>query len=327
VIRRREFIKLLGGAAAARPLRARAQQAGKLPTIGFLGGASASVWSAWVTPFVRRLRELGWIEGQTITIEYRWAEGHIERFADIAAEFVRLDVDIIVAAGTGPVLAAKQASSRVPVVFPIAIDPVAAGLVASLARPGGNITGLSVLSPDLAGKRLEILRELIPHLGRLAILANVDNPGAVLELRAAEESARTMGCSVTPLEIRQAEDIPLALKGIGARVDALYVGIDPVTNSSRGLINSLALDARLPTMHGQRGFVETGGLVSYGADFPDLWRRAAELVDKVLRGAKPADIPVEQPVKFELVINLKTAKALGLEVAPTLLARADEVIE
>jgi putative ABC transport system substrate-binding protein len=215
----------------------------------------------------------------------------------------------------------------VPVVFPIAIDPVAAGLVASLARPGGNITGLSVLSPDLAGKRLEILREVIPHLGRLAILANADNPGAVLELHAVEESARTMGCSVTALEIRQAEDVPLALKGIGARVDALYVGIDPVTNASRGLIASLALDARLPTMHGQRGFVETGGLVSYGADFPDLWRRAAELVDKVLRGAKPADIPVEQPVKFELVINLKTANTLGLEIPPTLLARADEVIE
>ena len=172
----------------------------------------------------------------------------------------------------------------------------------------------------LAGKRLEILHEVIPDLGRLAILANADNPGAVLELRAVEESARTMGWSITTLEIRQAEDIPLALKGIGAGADALYVGIDPVTNASRGIINSLALDARLPTMHGQRGFVETGGLVSYGADFPDLWRRAAELVDKVLRGAKPADIPVEQPVKFELVINLKTARALGLEIPPTLLA-------
>jgi putative tryptophan/tyrosine transport system substrate-binding protein len=243
------------------------------------------------------------------------------------AEFARLPVDLIVTAGTAPVLAAKQASPLVPVVFAIAIDPVTAGLVASLSRPSGNITGLSVLSSDLAGKRLEMLREVIPQIGRLAILTNPENPGAVLELRAVEESARSMGWSVTNLAIRRAEDLMPALQGIGRRVDALYVGIDPVTNASRARINSLALDEGLPTMHGHRGFVETGGLISYGADFPDLWRRAAELVDKILRGAKPADIPVEQPTKFELVINLRTARAFGLTIPPSLLAVADEVIE
>jgi ABC-type uncharacterized transport system substrate-binding protein len=325
-MKRREFITMLGGAAAAWPLAARGQQA-KRPTIGFLGATTPSVWSGWVGPFERRLRELGWIEGRTVAIEYRWAEGRTERYAEIAAEFARLPVDLIVTAGTAPVLAARQASPLVPVVFAIAIDPVTAGLVASLSRPGGNITGLSVLSADLAGKRLETLREVAPKVARLAILTNPENPGAAIEVRAVEESARSMGWSVMNLTIRRAEDLTPAFKGIGGRLDALYVGIDPVTNSNRGRINSLALDERLATMHGHRGFVEAGGLVSYGADFPDLWRRAAELVDKILRGAKPADIPVEQPVKFELVINLKTAKTLGIEIPPTLLARADEVIE
>ena len=326
-MRRREFITLLGGAAAAWPLAARAQQPAKLPTIGFLGASTPSAQSQWVAAFVQRLRELGWIEGRTVAIEYRWAEGRSERFAEIAAEFVRLKVDVIVTAGTAAVLAAKQATSVIPIVFAVAGDPVGSGLVASLARPGGNVTGLSIQATDLAGKRLELLREVVPGLRRLAIMANVGNPGAVLEMGEVQAAARTLGLEVATLEIRRAEDIAPAFEALKGRADALYVCADPLVITNRIRINTLALGARLPTMHGIREYVEAGGLMSYGPNFPDLFRRAADYVDKILRGAKPADIPVEQPTKFDLVINLTTAKALGLDVPPTLLARADEVIE
>jgi ABC-type uncharacterized transport system substrate-binding protein len=322
-LKRRDFITLLGGAAAW-PLAARAQQPA-MPVIGFLGTTTPSAWSQWVAAFVQRLRDLGWIEGRTIAVEYRWAEGRDERFAEIAAEFVRLKVDVIVTSGTA-LLAAKQATSVIPIVFAVANDPVGSGFVASLSRPGGNVTGLSLQSTDLAGKRLELLREVVPGLRRLAIMAHVGNPGAVLELAGIQAAAGALGLEVSTLEIRRAEDIAPTFDMLKS-VDALYVETDALMSTHRIRINTLALAARLPTMHGGRAYVEAGGLMSYGPNYTDLFRRAADLVDKVLRGQKPGDIPVEQPTNFDLIINLTTAKALGIDVPPMLLARADEVIE
>ncbi|MFL5030305.1 MAG: ABC transporter substrate-binding protein [Xanthobacteraceae bacterium] len=325
-MRRRAFIALLGGAAAGWPLAARAQQPGKLPTIGFLG-AAPSVESQRVAAFEQRLRELGWIEGRTVAIEYRWAEGRSERYAENAAELVRLKVDVIVTSATPPTLAAKQATEVIPIVFATLSDPVGTGLVASLARPGGNITGLSNQISDTGGKKLELLREVVPGLRRLAIMANVGNPASVLDMREAQATARTIGLEVTTSEIRQAEDIAPAFEALKDRADALYLSPDPLMNTHRIRINILAVGARLPTMHGHREYVEAGGLMSYGHNLPNQFRRAADFVDKILRGAKPADIPVEQPTKFDLIINVTAAKALGLDIPPTLLARADEVIE
>jgi len=326
-VKRRAFISLLGGAAAAWPLAARAQQPGKLPTIGFLGQSTRSAATEWTAAFVQRLRELGRIEGRTITIEYRWGEGREERFAEIAAEFVRLKVDIIVTAGTLAVVAAKQATTVIPIVFAGAGDPIETGLVASLARPGGNVTGLSSQTTDLAAKRLEILREVVPGLHRLAILSNVGNRLAVLEMREVQAAAGTLHLEVVTLEIQRGEDIAPAFEALKGRADALYVCLDALLLTNRIRINTLALTARLPMMTATRDSVEVGGLISYGPNFPELWRRAGDYVEKILRGAKPADIPVEQPTKFDLAINVTTARALGLTVPPTLLARADEVIE
>jgi len=323
---RREFIALLGGAAAW-PVAARAQQPGKLRTIGFLGQSTRSAASEWVAAFVQRLRELGWMEGRTITIEYRWSEGREERFAEIAAELVRLKVDVILTSGTPEVLAAKQATSVIPIVFATAGDPVGNGLIASLARPGGNVTGMSLQSNDTAGKRVELLREVVPSLRRLAILANVGNPFSVLELGEAQAAARALGLEVDTLEIRRPEDIAPAFEALKGRAQALYVCADGLVNANRIRINTLALSVRLPTIHGYRDYVEAGGLMSYGANLPDLFRRSADYVDKILRGAKPADIPVEQPTKFDLVINLTTAKALGIAVPLPLSGRADEIFE
>ena len=324
-LKRREFLTLLG-AAGAWPLAARAQQP-RLPTVGF-AGATPSTYSQWVAAFVQRLRELAWIDGRNLAIEYRWAEGRNERYAEAAAELVRLKVDVIVTAATPATLAAKQATSAIPIVFVAAGDPVGSGLVASLARPGGNVTGLSVQAPDLVGKRLELLREVVPGLHRLAIMGNVGNPSTVLELGEVQAVAGTLGLEVDTLEIRGAQDIAPAFEALkGHADDALYVCIDPLVNTHRVRVNTLALAARLPTMHMSREGVEGGGLMSYGANIPDLFRRAGDYVDKILRGAKPSDLPVEQPTKFDLVINLTTAKALGLEIPPALLARADEVIE
>jgi len=326
-LKRREFIRLLGGAAVAWPLAARAQQTGKLPTIGLLGATTPVVESQRVAAFVQRLRELGWIEDRTIAIEVRWAEGRTERFGEIADEFVRLKVDVIVTAGTASVIAAKQATSVIPIVFATAGDPVANHLVASLARPGGNVTGLSGQVVDTASKRLELLRKVLPGLRRLAIMGNVDNPFAVLDMREVQATARMVGLEATTFEIRRAEDIAPAFEAFKGRADALYVPPEPLVNTNRVRINTLALGARLPTMHGLREYVEAGGLMSYGPSALDQYRRAADYVDKILRGAKPADIPVEQPTKFDLVINLTTAKALGLQIPDRLLAIADEVIE
>ena len=326
LLRRREFITLLGGAAAAWPLAARAQQPAKLPTIGYLGTAAASAWAPWTAAFVQRLHELGWIEGRTVAIQYRWAEGRTERFAEFAAEFVRLKVDVIVTGGNAAV-AAKQASSVVPIVFALASDPVGDGLVATLARPGGNITGLSIQAPDLAGKRLALLREVVPGLRRLAIMVNVDLPAAVLEMGEIQGAAGTLGLDVATFEIRRAEDIAPAFEALKGRAEALYVIGDALVIIHRVRINILALTARLPTMLATREYVEAGGLMSYGPSFPDLFRRAGDYVDKILRGAKPADIPVQQPTKFDLVVNLTTAKALGLDVPLHIQQLADEVIE
>jgi ABC-type uncharacterized transport system substrate-binding protein len=325
-VRRREFIALVGGSTVTWPLTAHAQQPGKLPIIGYLGTATTSTQGQWVAAFVQRLRELGWIEGRTIAIEYRWAEGQPERFAEIADEFVRLKVDVIVTVG-GAVPAAKQATSVIPIVFAAASDPVGSGLVANLQRPGGNITGLSIQAPDIAGKRLELLHEVIQDLRRLAILVNVDYSAAVQEMREAQAAAGKLGVEVTTLEIRKAEDIASAFETLKGRAEALYVTADPLLNTYRVRIITLANIARLPMISSFREIVESGGSMSYGPDNRDLFRRAGDYVDKILRGAKPGDIPVEQPTKFDLVINLTTAKALGLTVPPALLARADEVIE
>jgi putative ABC transport system substrate-binding protein len=325
-LKRRQFITLLGGAAATWPLAARAQQAGKPPTIGFLGVSTSAQGQRVIAPFAQRLHELGWIEGRSMAIEYRWAEGRPERFDEIAAEFVRRKVDVIVTIASPAALAARRATSVIPIVFN-GNDPVGIGLVASLARPGGNATGLSNQGTDLAGKRLEMLRELMPDLRRLTILANLASAHVVLELSEVQAAARTLGLEISTSEIRRAEDITPAFEAIKGRAQALYVVLDPLVNTNRVRINTLALAARLPTMHGFAEFVEGGGLISYGPNFPSLYRRLAEFVDKILRGARPADMPVEQPTKFDLVINLTTAKALGLEVPPMLLARADQVIE
>jgi putative ABC transport system substrate-binding protein len=326
-VKRRAFITLLGGAATW-PLAARAQQLGKVPTIGFLGSTTPAAQSELTAAFIQRLRELGWVDGRTVAIEYRWAEGRSERFAELAAELVRLKVDVIVAHNTPPVLAAKQATSVIPIVFATAADPVDTGIVASLARPGGNVTGLSSQTPDVAGKRIELLREVVPDLRRFAILANTQNSYVPLEVHEVKAAAHALGLEADLFEIRRAEDIaPAFAAAKGHAAQALYVMPDPVLFTHRLRINTLALGARLPTMYSLREYVESSGLISYGTHWPDQWRRAADYVDKILRGAKPVDIPVEQPTKFDLIINLTTAEALGLTVPPNLLARADEVIE
>jgi putative tryptophan/tyrosine transport system substrate-binding protein len=324
-MRRRECIALLVSAAAW-PLAANAQQRAKLPTIGFVGSSTPATWSTWVAAFVQRLRELGWIEGRTVAIEYRWAEGRGDRYADIAAEFVRLKVDVIVTSGTA-VPAAKLATSVIPIVFGVGSDPVGSGFVASLARPGGNVTGLSIQGMDLAGKRVELLREVLPGLRGLAIMANVGYPGAVLEMGDVEVAARTLGLEATRLEITRVEDIAPAIAAHKGHADALYACADALVLSNTSLISTLALGARLPTIYSSRPYLAGGGFMSFGPSYPDLFRRAAEIVDKILRGTKPADIPVEQPTKFELVINLTTAKAIGLTIPESFLLRVDEVIE
>ena len=315
-MRRREFMSLLGGTVAAWPGTARVQQPAKLPTIGYLGGGGPGSQRAWAEAFTQRLRELGWFEGRTIAIEYRWGEGRAERYSEIAAEFVQLKVDVILAGGTEAAIAAKQATSVIPIVFPTAGDPVGSRLVASLARPGGNVTGLSNLGSNLAAKRLEIMREVVPGLGRLAVMANADYSGGVTEREEIDAAARTIGLEVISLPIRRPEDIAPAFEALKRRADALYVVGDPLVNIERVRINTFALATRLPTMYVQREYVEAAGLMSYGSNYLDLNRRAADYVDRILRGTKPGDLPIEQPTKFDLVINLITAKALGLDIPP-----------
>ena len=323
-LRRREFITLLGGTAVAWPLVARAQQPARVPTIGILSGGTPLSHGQLVAALVQRLRELGWIEGRTAAIEVRWAEGRFERFVEIAAELVWLKADVIVTPGQA-VPAVTQVAA-IPIVFAGASDPVGTGLVASLRRPGGNVTGLSLQQSDYAGKRFELFREVVPNLRRLAIIANAESPGAMLEMGEVHASARALGLEVVTSKIRRTEDIALAFKAFTG-ADALYVCPDGLITSNNVKLNILAVGARLPTIYVFREDVAAGGLMSYGPSFPEVYRRAGDYVDKILRGAKPADIPVEQPTKFDLVINLITAQALNLTVPPTLLARADEVIE
>ena len=326
-MKRREFITLLGGSAVSWPFDGRAQQVSKLPTIGLLGPNSSSIDGPRVGAFVQRLRELGWIEGRNVAIEYRWAEGRVEHLAEFAAEFVRLKVDVIVTSGTPPVIAAKRATSVIPIVFAAVGDPVGVGLVASLAHPGGNVTGSSLQATDLAAKRLELLREVVPSLHHLAIIANRDVPPAMVEMREVQATARTLGLEVIASEIRHPEDIAPAIEALEGRAEGLYVCLDPLVTTNRERITTLALGVRLPTMFNVREFVEAGGLMSYGPSFLALYRHAGDFVDKILRGTKSADLPVEQPTKFDLTLNLKTAKALGLTVPQLIFARADEVIE
>jgi ABC-type uncharacterized transport system substrate-binding protein len=295
--------------------------------IGLLVSGTPASHGLWITGFVQRLRELGWIEGRTVAIEYRWAEGNNARYAEIGAEFVQLKTSLIVTNGNAAIAALKQVTSVVPIVFAVAGDPVGTGLVGSLARPGGNVTGLSIQQTETATKRLELLRELVPNLRRLAIAANAANPAAALEMREVEEAAAALGLEPATYEYRRGEDIAPTFDRLKARSDAVYFVGDPLMNTNRIRINTLATSARLPAMYSNRGVVEAGGLISYGPNFSDLYRRAAEYADKILRGAKPADLPVEQPTKFDLVINLTAARALGLEVPTKLLAIADEVIE
>jgi putative tryptophan/tyrosine transport system substrate-binding protein len=324
-MRRRDFIEGIVGLATAWPLAARAQVTAKLLKIGILG-TDAVAWRAWTDAFTARLGELGWVDGHTVAIEYRWAEGRRDRYAEFADEFVRMKADVIVAPGSAvPTLV--RATSTIPIVFALTIDPLGAGLVASLARPGGNVTGLSLEQADTAGKRLELFRKAVPNLHRLAVLLNADFPEAAMEMSHIQASARTIDIGVTPLEIRRAEDIAVVFDAFNSRADALYVVSDSLVTASRTRIITLATAARLPTMFTTREFVQVGGFMSYGPNYVDQFRRAADLVDKILHGTKPGDIPVEQPTKFELVINLTTAKVLGLTIPPTLLAIADEVIE
>ena len=324
-IRRRQFISALGGATFAWPLAAHAQHLDKLATIGLLG-IVASSWSAETAAFAERLSQLGWIEGRTIAIKYRWSEGRPERVAEIAAEFARQKVDIIVTYG-GAVATLKQATAVIPIVFAIAGDPVGSGFVESLARPGGNVTGMSLQQNDIASRRLELLRDVVPNLRRLAIMFNADYPSSVRETGEVQTAARTLGLEVAPHETRRAEDIAPVFEVFKSQADALYVVEDALVLANSTRIITLALGTRLPTIFASRGIVKAGGLMSYGPNFPALFQRAADFVDKILRGTKPGEIPVEQPTKFDLVINLSTAKALGLTVPTTLLATADEVIE
>jgi putative tryptophan/tyrosine transport system substrate-binding protein len=325
-MRRREFMALLAGTATW-PLATHAQSPGRRPVVGFLGPTTAAVSRNRTAVFSQRMRELGWSENANIDIDYRWADGRSELFAELAADLVHRNVDIIVTWGTATVGVAQQATRTIPIVFALVSDPVGSGFVASLARPAGNLTGLSTQHHDAAGKRLEILRELVPTLRRLGIMANAGNPASVVEIQEVQRAARSLGVDVVTREVRSPEDIAGAFATIAGRVDALFFAPEQLFQTARSRLAALALDQRLPTMHGFKEPVAAGGLVSYGPDYLDMFRRTADFVDRILRGGSPAEIPVEQPTKFELVLNLKTAKALGLDIPATLLARADEVIE
>jgi putative ABC transport system substrate-binding protein len=325
-MRRRTFI-MLAGLMAARPLAARAQQVRKARIIGYLNPA-VPVFVATASAFSNGLRELGWIEGQNLVVERRHAENRLERLPVLAAELVKLNVEVIVAVGTLGPLAAKRATSTIPIVMTAAGDPLASGLVASLAHPGGNVTGSSLMVPDIAGKRLELLKEILPGLTRVAVLWNAANPYPAIVFGETQTAARKLGIEVQSLDVQNPDDLNDALeKARRQRPDALIEIEDPLLNSLHKRIIEFAAAERLPSLHGVRQEVEDGGLISYGASIPDLFRSAARYVDKILRGAKPADLPVEQPTRFELVINARTARALGLQVPPMLLARADEVVE
>ena len=324
-IGRRELLAALGGAAAVWPLGAQAQHTGKLPIIGVLG-SDAPTWTAWTAAFAERLRQLGWIEGRTIAIVYRWSEGRPERVAEVADEFVRQKVDIIVTYG-GAVAAFKQATRDIPIVFAIAVDPVGIGLVDSLSRPGGNVTGLSLEVTDIASKRLEFLLNVVPSLRRLAIMGDVSYPAAALEFGDVQATARNLGLAVAPYEIRREDDIAPIFQALKSQADALYVVENALVAANIYRIIALTLSSRLPSIFNTPDFVRAGGLMSYGPDYQALFLHAGDYVNRILRGAKPSDIPVEQPTKFDLVVNQKTAKVIGLAIPDKIIALANEVIE
>jgi putative tryptophan/tyrosine transport system substrate-binding protein len=326
-VRRREFITLVGCAAAGWPLGARAQQAGKTYKIGYLSAGSFERAPALVA-FLDALRELGWIEGKTFVFERRYAENRPERLPELAAELVQLNVDVIVGVATLAPLAAKRATTTIPIIMTNAGDPLGTGLVDSLARPGGNVTGMSLMAPDIAGKRLELLKELLPRLARVAVLWNAANPYSALVFKQVQAASGTLGIEIQSLEVRQPDDFDGAFETVRRQhPDAMMTFEDPLTFNHRNRIEDFAVGQQLPSLSGMREFVAAGGLISYGANQADLFHRAAGYVDKILKGAKPADLPVQQPSKFEVVINLKTARALGITIPPSLLVRADEVIE
>ena len=325
-MRRRDFIKVIAGSVVAWPVAVRAQQPGRVYRIGFI--TAGVPIPALRRAFYDALRMLGWIENKNFVIEERYSENRLDRLPAFVEELVRLNVDVIVAAGTLAPLAAKKATATIPIVMTSAGDPLGAGLVASLALPGGNVTGLSLMAPDLGGKRLELLKEIIPVLASVAIIWNAANPYPALVFNETGAAARKLRIEIQSLEVRTPDDINGALEAaVQKNANALITVEDPLTVDHRKQIADFAAQNRLPAIYGVREFVDAGGFVSYGAHVADLYRRAAIYVDKILKGAKPSDLPVEQPTKFELVINLKAAKVLGLTVPPSLLARADEVIE
>jgi putative tryptophan/tyrosine transport system substrate-binding protein len=328
-LHRRDFITLLGGATGlAWPLKAGAQQSAKVPRVGFMGNSTEVLEGNLVGPFREGLRGLGYQEGQNIVIEYRWAEGKYERFPALIAELLAANVDVIVTAGTPASLAVKKATSSVPLVMIAVGEPVATGLVASLARPGGNITGVTSISPEIEGKRLELLREVVPGLSHIAVLWNAGSPVQVIQERETRIAAQALGMKTLSLGVRTLEEIEGAVATmLRERPEALFVLADRLFLHHRKRIMDFAVQHRLPGVHAYRELVEVGGLMSYGPSYADMHRRAATFVDKILKGATPADLPVERPVKFELVVNLKVAKALGLTLPPSILLRADEIIE
>lgn len=324
---RRRFIALLGSTAVAWPVMSQAQQQARLRTVGFLGAGTPATAGVWISAFTARLRELGWIEDRNVKIDLRWAEGRPDRSAEIATEFVQGKVDVIVTYSSEHVQIAKEATSTIPIVFATAGDPVGSGLVGSLAHPGGNLTGMSAQNADLTGKRFELLSEIVPSFRRLAVLFNGNHPAYRLEADTAGAVATRLGFEALSAEVRAGDDIAPTLAAIATKVDAVFVVGETLTFTYRSQISAQALAARLPTTFSTRGYVEVGGLMSYGPNFLALFRRTADYVHKILLGEKPGDLPVEQPTRYDLIVNLITAKALGLTIPETFLIRADEVIE
>jgi putative ABC transport system substrate-binding protein len=326
-MRRRDFFGLVVGSTAfALPRSTLAQQSAKLPIVAFLGGATPQMWAPWTGAFVDRLKALGWIDGQTVKLEFRWAEGRPELYTQFAQEFAELNPNVIFATGAG-VPAVIKATPAVPVLT-FANEPLGTGMVKSLARPNGNVTGISLQNLDLANKRFELLREVVPGMRRLAMMADASYDATMLEMNTVQALARQFGIDPIPFEIRRTEDIASAFAKLKTeQADALYVVINELLNANRLLIVTSAQAAKLPAIYGTRDWVRSGGLMSYGSNFPALFVRLAEMADSILRGTKPEEIPVEQPTRFELVINLKTSKAIGVTIPGTLLVRADDVIE
>lgn len=325
-MKRRQLLTLLVGAATARPIRSFAQQSVKRPVLGFLVAGSQASHGAWVTTFAQRLSELGWADGRNVRIEYKWAAGDVQKTEEFAGDFVRQKVDVIVTSAYG-VVAAKQATSTIPIVFAAYGDAVANGFAASLSRPGGNVTGLSVQPGELSSKRLELLREAIPSVRRLAALVNINYAGLKQELAGMRVASARMNIELNVIEIATANDIEPAMAKLSGHTDALYVYSEPLTNANKSQIIAATASAKIPTIFAFREFVDAGGLLSYGPNFSDLFSRAAEYTDKILRGATPADMPIQQPVKFDLIINLRAAKSLGVSISDSVLMRADEVLE